>query len=66
MLSGTPQVAFSAALRESGSGDTGPFTAATPLKYNRVFSNTGNSYNPSTGSVYLREKEIEGNENEDS
>ncbi|XP_078125763.1 complement C1q-like protein 2 [Sander vitreus] len=49
LTGGKPQVAFSAALLASGSGDTGPFTAATPLKYKRVFSNTGSSYNPSTG-----------------
>lgn len=49
LTGGTPQVAFSAALRDSGSGDTGPFTTGTPLKYKRVFSNTGNNYNPSTG-----------------
>ncbi|XP_073350764.1 complement C1q-like protein 2 [Pagrus major] len=49
LIGGTPQVAFSAALRDSGSGNIGPFTTATPLKYKRVFSNTGNSYNPSTG-----------------
>uniref|UniRef100_A0A671XYN3 C1q domain-containing protein n=1 Tax=Sparus aurata TaxID=8175 RepID=A0A671XYN3_SPAAU len=48
-LRSTPQVAFSAALRDSGSGNIGPFSTATPLKYMRVFSNTGNSYNPSTG-----------------
>ncbi len=59
MLVGTPQVAFSAALRDSGSGNTGPFTTVTPLKYKRVFSNTDNSYNPSTGSVCSREKETE-------
>ncbi|KAL2091147.1 hypothetical protein ACEWY4_013410 [Coilia grayii] len=49
LIGGQPQVAFSAALLDSGSGNTGPFTAATPLKYKRVFSNTGSSYNPSTG-----------------
>ncbi|XP_070779508.1 complement C1q-like protein 2 [Enoplosus armatus] len=49
LIGGTPQVAFSAALRDSGSGNTGPFTTATPLQYKRVFSNTGKSYNPSTG-----------------
>ncbi|KAA8585347.1 complement C1q-like protein 2 [Etheostoma spectabile] len=49
LTGGRPQVAFSAALLASGSGDTGPFTSATPLKYKRVFSNTGSSYNPSTG-----------------
>ncbi|XP_063073995.1 complement C1q-like protein 3 [Engraulis encrasicolus] len=49
LIGGRPQVAFSAALRDSGSGDIGPFTVSTPLKYKKVFSNTGNSYNPSTG-----------------
>nr|XP_046272177.1 complement C1q-like protein 2 [Scatophagus argus] len=49
LTGGSPQVAFSAALRESGSGNIGPFTTATPLQYKRVFSNTGNCYNPSTG-----------------
>ncbi|XP_076609365.1 complement C1q-like protein 2 isoform X2 [Chaetodon auriga] len=49
LTGGQPQVAFSAALKESGSGNTGPYTTATPLQYKRVFSNTGNSYNPSTG-----------------
>ncbi|XP_014862282.1 PREDICTED: complement C1q-like protein 2 [Poecilia mexicana] len=47
LTQGTPRVAFSAAL--AGSGNTGPFMTATPLKYKKVFSNTGNCYNPSTG-----------------
>ncbi|XP_072224675.1 complement C1q-like protein 4 [Leuresthes tenuis] len=49
LTGGIPRVAFSAALRDSGSGNTGPFTTATPLKYKKIFSNTGNCYNPSTG-----------------
>uniref|UniRef100_A0A3B4X396 Complement C1q-like protein 2 n=1 Tax=Seriola lalandi dorsalis TaxID=1841481 RepID=A0A3B4X396_SERLL len=48
-LRSTPQVAFSVALRDSGSGDIGPFNTAIALQYKRVFSNTGSCYNPSTG-----------------
>ncbi|XP_063072349.1 complement C1q-like protein 2 [Engraulis encrasicolus] len=49
LIGGQPRVAFSASLRDSGSGDIGPFTVATPLKYKKVFSNIGSGYNPSTG-----------------
>uniref|UniRef100_A0A3B3W2P4 C1q domain-containing protein n=1 Tax=Poecilia latipinna TaxID=48699 RepID=A0A3B3W2P4_9TELE len=35
LTGGSPQVAFSAALRDSGSGNIGPFTTATPLKYKK-------------------------------
>ncbi|XP_038828697.1 complement C1q-like protein 3 isoform X2 [Salvelinus namaycush] len=49
IAAGQPKVAFTAALRTSGSGYIGPFTTHTPLQYKRVFSNFGSGYNPSTG-----------------
>nr|XP_054602346.1 uncharacterized protein LOC107390702 isoform X2 [Nothobranchius furzeri] len=43
------QVAFSASLMDSGSGDIGPFNAQTPLVFRRIVTNIGNAYNPNTG-----------------
>uniref|UniRef100_A0A1A8KUP1 C1q domain-containing protein n=1 Tax=Nothobranchius kuhntae TaxID=321403 RepID=A0A1A8KUP1_NOTKU len=43
------QVAFSASLMDSGSGDVGPFNAQAPLVFRNVFTNIGNAYNPNTG-----------------
>ncbi|XP_072544768.1 complement component 1, q subcomponent-like 4 like [Salminus brasiliensis] len=43
-------VAFSASLLASGSGNTGPFSQVTsPLIYKKVFTNYGNGYDPITG-----------------
>ncbi|XP_059214581.1 complement C1q-like protein 2 [Centropristis striata] len=41
------KVAFYTGL--TNSGDVGPFTSSTTLKYIKVFTNVGDAYNPSTG-----------------
>ncbi|XDV25711.1 hypothetical protein PO909_029582, partial [Leuciscus waleckii] len=43
------EIAFSASLMQSGSGDIGPFTTEITLTYRNVFTNIGNAYNPVTG-----------------
>ncbi|ROL53957.1 Complement C1q-like protein 2 [Anabarilius grahami] len=43
------EIAFSAGLLQSGSGDVGPSTTDITLTYKKVFTNIGNAYNPVTG-----------------
>ncbi|XP_067284739.1 complement C1q-like protein 4 [Pseudorasbora parva] len=43
------EIAFSASLMLSNSGDIGPFTTEITLTYRNVFTNIGNAYNPVTG-----------------
>ncbi|XP_030266617.1 complement C1q tumor necrosis factor-related protein 3-like isoform X2 [Sparus aurata] len=43
------QVAFSASLLASGSGNMGPFNTHTPLVFRHIITNIGNAYNPNTG-----------------
>ncbi|XP_077061612.1 complement C1q-like protein 2 [Siphateles boraxobius] len=43
------EIAFSASLLQSGSGDIGPSTTEIILVYRNVFTNIGNAYNPITG-----------------
>ncbi|XP_072312285.1 complement C1q-like protein 2 isoform X3 [Eucyclogobius newberryi] len=43
------QVAFSASLLASGSGNTGPFNTQVPLTFRFVITNIGNAYNPDSG-----------------
>lgn len=46
---GSPKVAFTVALRQNGSGKTGPLDDPTRLKYQKIISNFGDCYCPDTG-----------------
>uniref|UniRef100_A0A8C6M8G1 C1q domain-containing protein n=1 Tax=Nothobranchius furzeri TaxID=105023 RepID=A0A8C6M8G1_NOTFU len=52
------QVAFSASLTDSGSGDIGPFNAQTTLVFRCVVTNIGNAYNPNTGFFITPVREV--------
>ncbi|KAK2915773.1 hypothetical protein Q8A67_000147 [Cirrhinus molitorella] len=43
------EIAFSASVTQSGSGQVGPFTTDFTLTFRNVFTNIGNAYNPITG-----------------
>lgn len=52
------QVAFSASLMASASGNVGPFNTQTPLVFRHVVANIGNAYNPNTGTAIWKHRKI--------